>query len=110
MSRRPNSHSSNKAIGEPAVYIREDKETPNVERRTPNKQSLRVREEHAHGYNADRKTLNVQRSTSNAQWQKRSRFDLGERLLEFSARIIEIVDALPNTRAANHLAGQLLRC
>jgi four helix bundle protein len=30
--------------------------------------------------------------------------------MEFSARIIRLVDALPNTRAANHLAGQLLRC
>ena len=25
-------------------------------------------------------------------------------------RIIKLVDALPNTRAANHIAGQLLRC
>jgi len=48
--------------------------------------------------------------TSNAQRQRDSRFDLEERLLEFSARIIRLVDALPNTRAANHLAGQLLRC
>jgi len=30
--------------------------------------------------------------------------------LDFSARIIRLVDALPNTRAANHIAGQLLRC
>ncbi|PYL50075.1 MAG: four helix bundle protein [Verrucomicrobia bacterium] len=28
---------------------------------------------------------------------------------EFSARIIRLVDALPNTRAGNHVAGQLLR-
>jgi four helix bundle protein len=38
------------------------------------------------------------------------RFDLEERLLDFSVRIIRLVDALPNTRAANHIAGQLLRC
>src|SRR6476619_5004730 len=49
-------------------------------------------------------------STPNAQRQNKTRFDLEERLLEFSARIIRLVDALPNTRAANHLAGQLLRC
>jgi four helix bundle protein len=36
-------------------------------------------------------------------------FNLEDRLLEFSARIIRLVDALPNTRAANHLAGQILR-
>jgi four helix bundle protein len=55
-------------------------------------------------------TLNAQRSTSNAQLQRETRFDLEERLLDFSARIIRLVDALPNTRAANHVAGQLLRC
>jgi len=55
-------------------------------------------------------TPNTQRSTSNAQPASRSRFDLEDRLLEFSARIIRLVDSLPNTRAANHVAGQLLRC
>ena len=55
-------------------------------------------------------TPNSQRSTLNAQQQNRSRFDLEDRLLDFSARVIRLVDALPNTRAANHLAGQLLRC
>src|SRR5207248_5321466 len=54
-------------------------------------------------------TPNAQRPTPNAQQKKRAQFDLEERLLEFSARIIRVVDALPNTRAANHLAGQLLR-
>jgi four helix bundle protein len=53
--------------------------------------------------NAQRPTLNTQRQKHNA------RFDLEDRLLEFSARIIRLVDTLPNTRAANHLAGQLLR-
>ena len=38
-----------------------------------------------------------------------TRYDLEERLLEFSARIIRLVDRLPNTRAGNHVAGQLLR-
>src|SRR5690242_14429787 len=52
--------------------------------------------------NAQHPTLNVQRETG-------AQFDLEDRLLEFSARIIRLVDALPNTRAANHLAGQLLR-
>ena len=36
-------------------------------------------------------------------------YDLEERLLEYSARIIRLVERLPNTRAGNHLAGQLLR-
>src|SRR5207249_2216645 len=55
-------------------------------------------------------TLNAQRSTLNAQSADKSRFDLEDRLLEFSARVIRLVDALPNARAANHAAGQLLRC
>ena len=56
-----------------------------------------------------KQTPNAQRSTPNAEVGKTT-FDLEERLLEFSARIIRLVDALPNTRAANHIAGQVLRC
>lgn len=37
------------------------------------------------------------------------KFDLEDRLVEFAAMVIDIVDALPKTRAANHLAGQLVR-
>lgn len=36
-------------------------------------------------------------------------YDLEERLLEYAARIIRLVERLPNTRAGNHVAGQLLR-
>jgi four helix bundle protein len=54
-------------------------------------------------------TPNAQGPTPNAQRKRQLRFDLEERLLEFSARIIRLVDALPSTRAGNHVAGQLLR-
>jgi len=37
------------------------------------------------------------------------KYDLEERLLEYSVSIIKLVDKLPNTRAGNHVAGQLLR-
>ena|SRR5674476_737633 len=37
-------------------------------------------------------------------------FDLEDRLVEFSCRIIELVDNIPNTRAGNYIAGQLIRC
>jgi len=74
-----------------------------------------------------KKTFNVQRSTFNVQWngetarvseeadatfgeKKRAQYDLEERLLEFTARLIKLVDALPVSRAGNHIAGQLLRC
>ncbi len=39
----------------------------------------------------------------------RRKFDLEERLLEFAAVVIDVSEKLPNTRAGNHLAGQLLR-
>ncbi len=36
-------------------------------------------------------------------------YDLEERLLQYSVRIIKIVEQLSNTKAGNHVAGQLLR-
>jgi four helix bundle protein len=37
------------------------------------------------------------------------RFDLEERLLEFASAVIDLSEKLPNTRAGNHVAGQILR-
>ena len=37
-------------------------------------------------------------------------YDLANRLIEFVARVIEVVEALPNTRAGNYIAGQFVRC
>lgn len=36
-------------------------------------------------------------------------YDLEERLLVYSVRIINLVERLPNTKTANYVAGQLLR-
>ena len=38
------------------------------------------------------------------------KFDLEERLVDFSVLIIEIVGDMPDTKTGNHLAGQLIRC
>lgn len=38
-----------------------------------------------------------------------NKYDLEERLLEYAARIIRLVEKLPDSRSANHVAGQLLR-
>ncbi len=38
-----------------------------------------------------------------------TKYDLEERLLEYASLVIRLVDELPNTRAGNHVAGQLLR-
>ena len=70
------------------------------------------------------KTPNAQRPTSNIEWRTRGvrvlelpnvayadrQFDLENRLLEFAAAVVELTESLPNTRAGNHIASQLLRC
>ena len=55
--------------------------------------------------------MNTEHSTSNAEHRSNEVrvYDLEERLLDYSVRIIRLVEALPNTRAGNHVAGQLLR-
>ena len=39
----------------------------------------------------------------------KTKYDLEERLLEYAARVIRLVEQLPDSRAGNHVAGQLLR-
>jgi hypothetical protein len=55
--------------------------------------------------------MNIERPTSNFEWEKMKKqtYDLEERLLEYSVRIIKIVEQLPKTRVGNHVAGQLLK-
>jgi four helix bundle protein len=38
-----------------------------------------------------------------------NKHDLEERLISFAVLIIDIIETMPDTKAANHLAGQLLR-
>jgi len=40
---------------------------------------------------------------------KKQTYDLEERLLEYSVRIIKVVEQLPNTKAGNHVSGQFLK-
>ncbi|MDR0791713.1 MAG: four helix bundle protein [Chitinophagaceae bacterium] len=37
-------------------------------------------------------------------------FDLEDRLIGFASRIIDVVEALPNTQAGIYVGGQLIRC
>jgi four helix bundle protein len=37
------------------------------------------------------------------------KFDLEERLIDFAVEVIKFIETLPNTKAAVHLGGQLLR-
>ncbi len=41
---------------------------------------------------------------------KDKKYNLDKRLIDFAVRVINVVEALPNTRAGNHIAGQLVRC
>jgi four helix bundle protein len=54
--------------------------------------------------------LNFERRTLNPEQQRAtSKYDLEDRLLEFASVIIDVSEKLPNSRAGNHLAGQILR-
>ena len=72
-----------------------------------------------------KKTSNAQRRTPNVEFRNgrvvefrdgeygsrsHQKYDLEERLLNFTARIVCLVDSLPKTEAGNHISGQLLRC
>jgi four helix bundle protein len=72
------------------------KRTPNAQRRTPNFEfgTSHVAEHTDGEYAATSKPV----------------YDLENRLLEFAASIVELTESLPNTRAGNHIAGQLLSC
>jgi four helix bundle protein len=69
-----------------------------------------------------RKTFNVQRSTFNVELEtiasrgaeadgtySAGKYDLEERLLEFTAAVIRLSDSLPDTKAGNHIAVQVMR-
>ena len=38
------------------------------------------------------------------------KYNLEKHLIDFAVRIIDLVETLSNTRAGNHIAGQLVRC
>ncbi|HRT05947.1 MAG TPA: four helix bundle protein [Kiritimatiellia bacterium] len=40
---------------------------------------------------------------------KEGGYDLEDRLIDFAVRIIRLTEALPNTKAGTHVAGQILR-
>jgi len=68
--------------------------------------------------NAERPTANIEfgkwriADVSNGEYStaRKPVYDLEDRLLVFAAKIVELTESLPNTRAGNHIAGQLLRC
>ncbi len=41
--------------------------------------------------------------------QQQRNYDLQEPLIEFAVRVLNVFESLPNSRAGNHVAGQLIR-
>ena len=58
--------------------------------------------------NAQCSTLNKQFSLFEKNMDKR-KFDLEDRLVNYTCRMIDVIEALPNTRAGNYIAGQLIK-
>ena len=91
------------------------KKTPNAQRRTPNAEVNKPRTKRV-----DSSTLNIEwglprfrvNDSADSEYGLRrdTRYDLEDRLLDFAVDVIELTQSLPNTRAGNHIAGQLLRC
>jgi four helix bundle protein len=69
--------------------------------------------------NGKHSTFNIQHSTPKdgepIVWEFKEggggnrKFDLEDRLLEFASAVIDLSESLPDTRAGNHVAGQVLR-
>src|SRR5437773_9869260 len=57
----------------------------------------------------ERQQANPATSLPRTIQQRVRKYDLEDKLLEFAATVIDVSEKLPNTRAGNHLAGQLLR-
>lgn len=60
----------------------------------------------------ERSTPNTKRPTFNAQGEREMRtekYDLDNRLHEYAASVVRLVQIMTKTRAGNHIGGQLLR-
>jgi len=58
--------------------------------------------------NIEHRILNIEHQTEIRKLND-SKYDLEERLLGYSANIVHLIEQFSNTRAGNHVAGQLLR-
>jgi four helix bundle protein len=59
---------------------------------------------------SEHRTRNVEQNKNRGgKMNKDIKYDLEERLLEYTVTVIKLVEGLPKTRTGNHVAGQLLR-
>jgi four helix bundle protein len=68
--------------------------------------------------NIEHRTLNIEHRTideAGGPWELHDgnstgrKYDLEERLLQFASAVIDLSEKLPDSRAGNHVAGQILR-
>ena len=59
--------------------------------------------------NAQWPILNSQCSFNKKNNMDKRKFDLEDRFVDYTCRMIDVVEALPKTRAGNYIAGQLIR-
>jgi four helix bundle protein len=89
--------------------------TPNAQRRTSNAEVKKRRTNDAEWSTVNNECdLHASRVNDLADSEygvrRDRRYDLEDRLLDFAVNVVELTDSLPNTRAGNHIAGQVLRC
>ena len=87
--------------------MKKKKKTSNAQRPTFNVQRAERVAEESGAYSTRKTKGGMPRAGRN---DTEAAFDLEDRLLEFTVRLLKLVDALPASRVGNHVAGQLLRC
>jgi four helix bundle protein len=65
--------------------------------------------EHGTSNTEQERSIGYSESVDSADHVEDRVFDLEDRLLDYAAAVIPLVEDLPKTRAGNHIAGQLLR-
>lgn len=83
--------------------------TPNAQRPTSNAELKRVKVPVIE-WAADGVRVNELPNANYGVTRRPRHYDLEDRLLDFAVSIVELTDSFPNTRAGNHIGGQLLRC
>src|SRR5687767_3909689 len=72
-----------------------------------NSQSRFVRKTYSPKVGYSMPTSNLDHQTKDTMVQK---YDLEDRLVDFSSKVIQLVESLPATRSASYIANQIIRC
>jgi four helix bundle protein len=82
----------------------DERRTTNVERRTSNVERRTIERR-----TIEREKGRMAKNKEEGKHMGQGNYDLEERLVEFAAQIIHLVEGLPGSRVGNHVGGQLLR-